>query len=248
MAVESTYEICEPRTYRDFGDSGRFKSFRVVVETSDLYVRALKNLENETEALVRDARTQVESAIRRRMVFLKSLKPVEPDEHDSPLVLKMINAGKKAGTGPMASVAGAVAEYVGLRLLNHSAEIIIENGGDIFLKIDSPSVVGLFAGNSPFSQKIGIKVQVTPIPMGICTSSATVGPSLSLGKADASTVISADAALADAAATGMGNRIRTAADLKPAVEWVMKVPGVTGALAVYGDKMAAAGDIELVRL
>jgi uncharacterized protein len=240
--------LYESRTYRDPGDTDRFKTFRVVVETSDLYVKALSSLEKETEALIRESRAQVKWAIERRPHFLKSLVPLEEDPADSPVALAMIRAGKKAGTGPMAAVAGAVAEFVGKGLLPLSPEVIVENGGDIFLKVDSPIIVGLFAGNSSFSGRIGIRIESAPIPLGICTSSGSVGPSLSLGNADAATIISHNAALADAVATGVGNRVHKPEDLKPAVEWGMKVPGVIGALAILGDKIAALGDVELVPL
>jgi hypothetical protein len=240
--------LYEPRTYRDLDDNDRFKTFRVVVETSDLYVKALSLLEKETEALIRDSRARIRWAIDRRPDFLKSLVPLEEDPTDSPVVLAMIRAGQKAGTGPMAAVAGAVAEFVGKGLLPLSPEVIVENGGDIFLKVDGPVTIGLFAGNSPFSGRIGIRIEAAPIPLGICTSSGTVGPSLSLGNADAATIISHDAALADAVATGVGNRVHRPEDLKAAVEWGMKVPGVQGALAILGDKIAALGNIELVPL
>ncbi len=240
--------LYEPRTYRDREDSDRFKTFRVVIETSDLYVKALSSLEKQTEALIRESRDQIKWAIERRPDFLKSLVPLEEDPSDSPIVLAMIRAGQKAGTGPMAAVAGAVAEYVGKGLLSLSPEIIIENGGDIFLKVDRPVTIGLFAGNSPFSGRIGIRIESTPIPVGVCTSSGSVGPSLSLGMADAATIISRDVPLADAVATGVGNRVHKPGDLKPAVEWGMKVPGVDGALAILGDNIAALGDIELVPL
>jgi uncharacterized protein len=241
-------DVHEPRTYRDLSDTGRFKTFRVVVGTSDLYVKALDSLEAETERLIRAAREEVEWAIARRREFLTSLEPIEEDPADSPLVLKMIRAGKKVGTGPMAAVAGAVSEYVGYGLLPRSPELIVENGGDIFVKVANPVVVGLFAGNSPFNRRIGIKIEATPIPVGVCTSSATVGPSLSLGKADAATIVSRDVTLADAMATALGNRVRKPADLKPAVEWAVSVCGVDGALAVLGDRIAASGDIELTPL
>ncbi len=240
--------ICEPRTYRHFGDSDRFKVFRVAVETSDLYVKALSYLEKETEQLVRICRDQIKQAIARRSAFLKSLEPIDPHPEDAPVVLHMIHAGQKAGTGPMAAVAGAVAEYVGKGLLALSPEVIVENGGDIFLKVSTPTIVGVFAADSPFSNRLGLSFQPTVVPLGICTSSGTVGPSLSLGKADAATVISKDVALADAVATAVGNRIRAARDVKKAVEWAMGVRGVEGALALKGDTIAALGDMELVPL
>lgn len=240
--------IYEPRTYREFDRSGRLKTFRVTVETSDLYVKARSNLEVETERLVRICRDQIKQAISRRIEFLKSLTPVAPLSEDAPVVLEMIRAGQKAGTGPMAAVAGAVAAYVGRGLLERSEEVIVENGGDIFLKVSEPVIVGIFAGDSPFSNRMGISVQPTVTALGICTSSATVGPSLSKGRSDAATVISRDVALADAVATALGNRINEGGDLETAVEWALSVPGVDGALAVLGDTIAAAGDIELTPL
>ncbi len=238
----------EARTYRDFGPDARFKVFRVVVETSDLYVKALRSLEKETEGLVKECRAQIVDAIGRRPEFLKTLVPIGAQPEDSPIVQQMIRAGKKAGTGPMAAVAGAVAEFVGRGLLPLSHEVIIENGGDLFLKVDYPIVAGIHARNSAFTGHVGLKVEPTLIPLGICTSSGTFGHSLSLGRADAATIISTDAALADAVATGMGNRIQRPGDLKDAVEWAMEIPGVRGALAVLGDKIALLGHIELVPL
>jgi ApbE superfamily uncharacterized protein (UPF0280 family) len=240
--------LYEPRTYRDFGPSDRFETFRVAVETSDLYVKAYQKLEKETEDLIRVARSQIEQAIARRPEFLKSLVPLDEHPADAPIAIRMTRAGRKAGTGPMAAVAGAVAEHVGRGLLQWSPELVIENGGDIFMKVAHPTVVGIFAGKSHFSGRVGIRVEPTVIPVGICTSSATVGPSLSLGRADAATVVSRDVCLADAAATALGNRIKSAHDLKQAVEWVMQIPGVDGALAVLGDQIAAVGNIELVPL
>jgi len=240
--------IYEPRTYRAFDGSEDFKTFRVVVETSDLYVKALASLEKETERLIRECRNQIEWSIARRPEFLKSLVPIEEDPADFPVAARMIRAGKKAGTGPMAAVAGAVAEFVGRALLDWSPEVIIENGGDIFLQVARPVVVGVFCGCSPFSGQLGIKVEPTPIPLGICTSSAKVGPSLSLGNADAATIVAKDTALADAVATGLGNRVKHPGDLKSAVEWAMSIPGVDAALAVAGEKIAAKGDLELVPL
>ncbi len=245
--MESSIEY-EPRTYRDFDESDGFHTFRVVVETSDLYVKALSPLEEETEALIKKYRAQIEWAIARRPEFLTSLEPLEDNSADSPIVASMIRAGKKAGTGPMAAVAGAVAEFVGKELLQWSPEVIIENGGDVFIKVARPIVVGIFAGNSRLSGKFGIQVQPTILPIGICTSSARVGPSLSLGISDAATIISKDTPLADAVATAMGNRIMSPKDLKSAVEWAVSVPGVEGALAAVDDKMAVLGDLELVPL
>ena len=152
----------EPRRYRDYGSTEGFTTFRVVVETSDLYVKALGPLERETEYLIRECRAQIQAAIARRPEFLNSLEPLEEDPSDSPAVRRMIRAGRKAGTGPMAAVAGEVAEYVGRGLMEKSEEVIIENGGDLFIHVRRPVVVGLFAGASRFSGMVGIAHTTDP--------------------------------------------------------------------------------------
>jgi len=237
--------ICEPRTYRSPEDKDGFTSFRVVVETSDLFIMALKNLSDQARNSTLECRAQIEDAIRRRPEFLTSYKPLKPDELDSPIVLRMINASRKAGVGPMASVAGAVAEFVGRNLLLLSDEVIVENGGDVFIHVKRGVTVGVFAGTSFFTGKIGIKIGPTSLPVGVCTSSAKVGPSTSLGRVDAATVVSFDSSLADAVATGLGNRVMKNSDLEPAVSWATNIDGVLGALAIMEDKMAISGDIEL---
>lgn len=237
--------VIEPRDYRDFGRCDVFRTFRVTVETSDLYVKALVPLEKETARLIRQCRAQIEWAIARRPEFLKSLRPIEEDPADPPPATRMIRAGQKAGTGPMAAVAGEVADYVGRGLLKWSREVIVENGGDIFLQVERPIVVGIHAGISQFTGKVGIRIEPTLVPLGVCTSSGTVGPSLSLGRADAATVLSHNVALADAVATAIGNRIAKVSDLEPAIEWAMKIRGIIAAVAVLGDSIAALGDVEL---
>jgi uncharacterized protein len=241
--------ICESRVYRDFhNDDDRFFTFRVTVETSDLYVKASRPLGEITERLVRMFRKHVEAAINRRPEFLSSFVPIEEDDYDFPIATRMVRASKKAGTGPMAAVAGAIAEFVGKELLQECEEVIIENGGDIFIHVNTPIVVGVLAGNSPFGNRLGIRIEPSNFCTGICTSSGKVGPSTSLGKADAATVISYDVALADAVATAMGNRIVGPDDLEKAVNWALGIPGVEGAVGIIGSTMAACGKLELVPL
>ena len=148
----------------------------------------------------------------------------------------------------MAAVAGAVAGAVGRELLGHSREIIVENGGDVFVAGSTPRVCAVFAGDSKLSMKLGVRVPPAPRGAGLCTSSGSVGPSLSHGKADAAVVLAADECLADAAATALGNRITSREDLAAAMEWAGSVPGIDGALAIVGEDLAAWGQVELVEL
>ena len=145
----------------------------------------------------------------------------------------------------MAAVAGAVAEMVGERLLQSSSEVIVENGGDIFLKISKKRRIGIYAGGSSFTGKLAIEVEPGQTPLGICTSSGSVGPSLSLGLADAAVVLAPSAALADAAATAVGNRVRSADDIGAALEFGQSIRGVIATVIIAGDRMGARGDVKL---
>lgn len=97
----------------------------------------------------------------------------------------------------------------------------------------------------PLSFKVALKVKPVDMPVGICTSSATVGPSVSLGRADAVCVLSASATLADAAATAIGNMVKKDTDIQGALEKGMEIPGVRGALVIVGKKIGLIGAIEL---
>lgn len=157
----------------------------------------------------------------------------------------MCSAANKAGTGPMSAVAGALAEAVGFFLLDSIPEVIVENGGDIFLKVLNTVHVGVYAGKSPLHGRLALKIDPGTTPLGVCTSSGTVGPSLSFGRADAAVVISPSTALADAVATALGNRVNDKSDLEKALEFVRSIEGVSGAVVIAGESVAACGNIEL---
>jgi ApbE superfamily uncharacterized protein (UPF0280 family) len=160
----------------------------------------------------------------------------------------MTAAGAAAGVGPMAAVAGAIAEAVGRGLLAHSNEVVVENGGDIFLQTDEPALAAVYAGTSPLSLKVGLRVGGGGRPCAVCTSSGTVGHSLSLGRADAATVVARSGALADAAATAVGNRVGSRRDLAAAIEFGRRIPGVEGIVVIAGDRIGAWGGLEIVSL
>jgi uncharacterized protein len=236
------------RIYRDFSPTARLLSFRVAVAETDLYIKAHTNLEEEAKTLVVTYRTHIEDYIRSHPHFLHSLKPVPEDESAPEIVKDMIKASREAGVGPMAAVAGAIAERIGRRLLHHSPEILVENGGDIFMSTQEPTIVRIFAGPSPLSNTMALKILPSQMPLGVCTSSRTVGPSLSFGKADAVTVVSPSTALADAVATAAGNVVKVKEDIQFALTLGSRFLGVTGLLIIIDDKMGIWGDLEIVRL
>jgi ApbE superfamily uncharacterized protein (UPF0280 family) len=235
----------EPRTYRTRMARKGLVSFRVAVKETDLLVLAVRDFSREVRDAVVRERQQLEGYIEAHPDFLKALAPWPEDPFAPPVVREMIAAGRKTGVGPMAAVAGAVAERVGRALLSRSSEVIVENGGDIFLKVTRPAIIALYAGDSPLSHKVGLKIDPWQGPLGVCTSAGTVGHSLSFGRADAACVLAASAPLADACATALGNRVPDAGAVNEALAWVAEVPDILGAVVIVGDKLGAWGQVEL---
>ncbi len=236
------------RTYRNLLLEQGLVSFQVQVKETDLYIRATQNLREPAYQSILRYRYQLEQYILGHPEFFHSLIPLGDDEFAPPIVRRMIWAARCAGVGPMAAVAGAIAEAVGQDLLRESPEVIVENGGDIFLRSSKEVNVGIFAGPSPLSLRIGLRVPGAEHPQGVCTSSATVGPSLSFGRADAVCVLAASAALADGAATAVGNLVRSPLDLERGLEKARSIEGLTGVVIILGEKMAAWGQIQLTEI
>jgi ApbE superfamily uncharacterized protein (UPF0280 family) len=235
----------QPRTYRHWIESKDLVAFTVAVKETDLYIRATANLQRKAQRLVEKYRAHLESYIEKNPEFQTSLKPLQTPTRAPRIVLEMIEAGRKAGVGPMAAVAGAIAEYVGRELLEFTPEIIVENGGDIFLKISRPKTVGIYAGDSPLTGKLGLEISPRDTPLGVCTSSGTVGHSLSFGKADAVIVLAPSATLADAAATAIGNRVSKPEDIESAINFGLGIEGVKGVVIIVGKSVGARGDVRL---
>ena len=238
----------QERLYRVKCAGGGLVSFTARVKETDLWITASRDLGREAIESIMAHRRGLERYLVDNPLALTSLEPLPPDPLAPPLMAAMLAAGAKAGTGPMAAVAGAIAQAVGRDLAAAAGEVMVENGGDVYLAASRDITVGLEAGGSPISGRLGLRIAREDMPLCLGTSSGTVGHSLSLGRADAATVKAADGALADAAATALGNRVKSARDLEAALDWVSGVEGVQGALIVIGAKLAAWGDMELVQL
>ena len=225
-------------------------SFEVMVRETDLHILATKEMCDEAVHIVQQYRNQLENYIAASPNFLHALTPVPVDKLAPRIVQEMISAGQSAGVGPMAAVAGTLAELVGKDLLQKTGidEVMVENGGDIYLRRKKSCIISIYAGSSPLSNKVGIKIPAEKMPLGICTSSATIGHSLSLGSTDAVTVLSASTALADAFATRIGNETKEDDDINSALKFAETINGITGVVIIKGGMLGAWGDIELVRL
>lgn len=245
---EKDGQDCVERTYRDFTSKEKWVAFAVACKETDLYIRADKDLTDPALEAIGRARQEVEDYIRQHPEFRTSLKPLPFDSKAPLIVREMLRAADTVSVGPMAAVAGAIAEYVGKSLQAFSKDIIVENGGDVFLETQRETTVGVFAGRSPLSMQLGLRIPAEETPCGLCTSSGKVGPSLSFGKADAVTIWASSTALADAAATALANRVVAPKDIEPTLELAKNIPGLRGALIVLEDRIGVWGPLELVRL
>jgi ApbE superfamily uncharacterized protein (UPF0280 family) len=237
----------QPRHYRNWIVKNDLVSFNATLRETDLQIYACRQLKATAMQSIEKHRRPLERYIQEHPLFLGALQPQEVEEDAPPIIRQMAEAGRRAGVGPMAAVAGALAEAVGRDLLELSPEVIVENGGDIFLSILKERQVGIYAGeSSPFSGKLGLSIPAQNTPLGICTSSGTVGHSLSFGCADAVIVLACPASLADAAATAIGNNIKEAADIDAEIEGAGRRYGITGLVIIKGEKIGVWGDIKLV--
>jgi uncharacterized protein len=242
-------ESYRDRTYRTLERSGLVSSVVRMVET-DLHILAPVKVEDEALCLVAEVRRQIEGYIRRNPAFLDSLEPLPMDRSAPRAVQEMLRAGLTADVGPMAAVAGTIAEFVGSGLRQASLEdLIVENGGDIYIARMQECTIAVFAADSPLSNRIGIRLTPAAMPCGVCCSSGTVGHSKSFGCADAVVVTAPSTALADAAATRIGNEVGSApSGLKQALRTAGTIAGLSGVLIIRGDTLGARGGVELVEL
>jgi ApbE superfamily uncharacterized protein (UPF0280 family) len=236
------------RFYRKWINVDDLYSCHLQVEETDIEVLSDRVLEKSfLEETVLFYRQQIKNYIAKDRRFLVELKPLEVDINAPSIIKDMAESAKIAGVGPMAGVSGAIAQYLGETILKKGIkELIIENGGDIFLKIRKPRIIGIYAGESKFSGKIFLKIKPESKICGICTSSATVSHSLSFGNADAVTVLAEDAILADALATACCNRIKEENDFEPTIDFAKKIKGIHGIVIILKDKLASWGEIEFV--
>jgi ApbE superfamily uncharacterized protein (UPF0280 family) len=225
------------RTYRSF--TYREAVFRICCEKFDAV----------TAEIVHQRRI-LEEYINRHPDFRKSLEPLEllagaPDVAES-----MARAAKLVGVGPMAAVAGAMAQFAGRSALDAGAhEVIVDNGGDIYICAVEPVIIGLMTGTADLAEKLAFSLEAHDTPISICSSSGKMGHSMSLGECDLATVVAKDAALADAAATEAGNLVRDVDDIDPALDKISTIEGIDGVMIVKGARIGLAGKLPpLVRI
>jgi len=239
-------EIYRERFYRSWITTEDLVSFQVQEKESDLLIRTLSPLEKEARKILKKVRRDIEDYLKMDPLFGITLEPYHPVSDAPPVIKKMAKFARRVKVGPMAGVAGAVAEEVGMGLAEYSPEVIVENGGDIFILSRKKRRIKVYAGkDSPFRNLLTFNIYPEFTPVGICTSSGKVGHSLSLGNADAVVVISNSVILADVTATALGNRVKEERDIEKGIRWVSRIKGIRGALVIKDGKMGVWGDMEL---
>ncbi|MCL2459722.1 MAG: UPF0280 family protein [Desulfobulbus sp.] len=224
------------RVYRSF--SWKETNLRIACEDFDLVTRT-----------VVEERRKLERYIGRHPEFLTSLAPVTLMDDPPEAAIRMAAASELTGLGPMAAVAGALAQLgVEAAVAAGCSEAIVENGGDIFVHSDREVTIGLYAGDNTIGGHLGLRIDPADLPLALCSSSSKMGHSLSFGQCDLATVVARDAALADAAVTLVCNLITSERDLRPTLDRVGAIAGIDGILAVKDGKIGLWGRLpELVR-
>jgi ApbE superfamily uncharacterized protein (UPF0280 family) len=241
----------EVEDYRWLVTGSDLVSSRVRIRESDLLVRADRDLARSARTSLARCRGEVEEYLFRHPEWGRSLVPVPAGGDPPAIIAAMSRAAAACGVGPMATVAGALAWFVGRELSALCGEVIVENGGDLYLDCRRErTILVRTVPESAFPARFGIRIPARPQPFGAAASSGTGGRSLSWGRAAAAVVLATDSLVADGAATALGNRVRRPERglIETAVEAVAAIPSVLGCLAVCGDLLAARGDIELVEL
>lgn len=216
--------------------------YRLQAKESNIVLKAKKRQSVALAySILLSERRDIEEQIAIDPLFRHSLRPI-PVRSQKKVVQSMADSAAKAGVGPFAAVAGAIADRIGEGLAGFEDDVVVENGGDVYVAAKTgPINVAIFAGSSEFSKKLAFRVLPAKTPVGICTSSGTVGRSLSFGDADAATIVADSASLADAVATATCNRVRSEADIEAALKFAVSVPGVQGALIIRREKIGIAG-------
>lgn len=241
-----------------------------MITKSFKYKETILNIKSDVDVgdeLIREVlfqRKQLEHYIQKNPYFYSSYEPIEVDKNAPEIVKKMAKAGMLCGVGPMAAVAGAISEFCVRRGIElGSKKILVENGGDICCyapedngeyndnddNTDNEFIIKIFSGNSKISNKIGFRVKPAGI-LGICTSSASVGHSISFGESDAVTVFAKNTFVADAAATAIGNEVKgeIAESVEKGIEFAKKLP-VDGVMIIRGDYIGTYGELpEIVEI
>lgn len=242
----------EPRTYRNIINSKRFKSFTVSYKETDLQICTDYEAFNEeyatfvTEEII-SLRTELTNYIKQNPEFKTSLLPIIVADDAPEIVKTMVSCSFASNTGPMSAIAGAFSQLVAEKLISKGdfKELIIENGGDLYVKTEKSIAITIVASNSCLSNKIALVIPSEYTPLGVCTSSGTSGHSFSFGKADAVTVVCKSPILADAFATAIANKIKTKEDINNVLDYYGKIKSILSLVIIKDEIIGIKGKFKI---
>lgn len=247
MPVSQQYDH---RYYRDWHTGIDLERFELRIEESDLLIlcdSVTTPIKETAQRALRAARAEIKQKIQLAPEFGRSLTPLQAEHSDVQIVQQMSVAGQAWSVGPMAAVAGAIAETVAHAISPLSRTVIVENGGDVYAIAPSTVRFALYAGEaSPFKNALTFEVNAST-GVAICTSSGKVGPSLSFGHADAAVAIHHQGSMADAAATALANRIRSPSDIDSVLGQIAAKNNLVGFIACMADRLGLWGEIALTK-
>ncbi len=225
--------------------SSRFR-LEISFRESDLLISTDRKIDKErAEEILKKYYRQIEEYVKENPRFLTSLSPLPEDEKAPPIIRSMLESSQVTGIGPFSAVAGAIAQYTGQEILGFCSEIIVENGGDIFLKINTDKTLGVYPGKRFGVENITLRIKKRDQAFGIASSSGVIGPSLNFGAADLVSVIAEDAVSADGFATALSNRIKQRGDVDKVLAEVKESSLLEGLLIVFGREIFLWGDWEV---
>jgi len=216
---------------------------KLEIEETAATIAADRDFVGEAVNAIKAARGEIERQIRRDRFFLTTLEPYEPTRDCPRIIRRMCDASEAAGVGPMATVAGAIAqEAVEAMVSQGCTHCWVDNGGDIALRLDRPATLEVFSDPSS-KNAYAMVLEPTDDITGICTSSGRLGHSISFGDSDVALAIADDAVLADALATAIGNQVTNAASLELCFDKFRRVRGFRAGLAMIDGAVATCGKI-----
>jgi uncharacterized protein len=219
----------------------RKRSYRTFTHKEAVFRICCTRFDEVTSQIVRQRRI-LEDYIERDPAFGHSFEPVDLLAEAPEVARRMDRAARLVGVGPMAAVAGIMAQLAASAGIEAGArEAIVENGGDIYLQTANSVIIGLHPGTTELAGQLAFSLEADDTPIAICSSSGKMGHSMSLGQCDLATVVANDAALADAAATQAANLVRTIDDVDSTLERIAAIKGVDGLVIVKDDHIGLAG-------
>ncbi|WP_163715347.1 UPF0280 family protein [Mangrovibacterium lignilyticum] len=244
--------LFEARTFRNSFPKDRFQSFVVEYLESDVWVGVdpesyRADMEVEVLQVLTKAVDELKAYVEENPLFRKSLKACAVAETAPEAIRKLAHSAELGAVGPLAARSGLLNELIGQALLEkfEIGELIVENGGDLYLKLRDSLIVSIFADDLEDSGLMGLEVMPEQTPLGIGTGLGTKGHPINHGKADAVMIMAKNGADAGALAVGVGNRVKKLSDLEKVLKHLKLMPEVTAAVLIVEDQIAVHGDNEL---